>query len=64
MRFQLVDGMDPGPALHRRMWTVAVWCLAFVVPVWMWTSPARAEKDTGPAALVRAYLEAVRDGDV
>lgn len=65
MWIHLDGGTDAVLAARRRLWTVAVWCAAFLIPLWLWTTPAGAgEDDTSPGALVRSYLEAIRDGDV
>lgn len=49
----------------RRLWTVAAWCLAFIIPVWWWTPSAEADRtEPETAAVVRDYLEAIRGGDV
>lgn len=64
MPIALSNGPDARLATHRRLWTVAVWCLAFVVPVWLWTTPASAGEESSSAALVRSYLEAIRAGDI
>jgi len=54
-----------GGTRPRRLWTVAVWCVAFVIPVWLWSSSAGAAWfEPEPAALVRDYLNAIRTGDV
>lgn len=64
MQIALADEPDAALAKHRRLWTAAVWCVAFVVPVWLWTTPASAGEESDSAALVRSYLEAIRVGDV
>jgi len=65
MQIVLVDGPDRRLGAHRRLWTVGVWCLAFVIPVWLWTTPPSDDgEQPASAALVRSYLEAIGDGDV
>lgn len=52
-------------AYRRRLWTVAMWCAAFVVPVWLSaTSVMTPWLEPEPTALVREYLDAIRSGDV
>lgn len=53
------------PAYRRRLWTVAVWGVALVIPLWLLATPVAAPWfEPEPSGLVREYLEAVRAGDV